>query len=107
MVEEFATDHFAEAIADRDRVARLVHARQPGDVPFPALDDAQGRLDLGVGQGRPERDGNVVDAAQARGLAYEAGDLRRGDRSAPGVEGPFHRASHGADRDAYSAAIGV
>lgn len=48
MVEEFATDHFAEAIAHRDRVARLVHARQPGDVPFPALDDAQDRLDLGV-----------------------------------------------------------
>ena len=106
-VEEFATDHFAEAIADRDRIARLVHAGQPGDVPFSALDDDQGWLDLGMGQGRPRRDGNVVEAAQARGLAHKAGDLRRGDRGASGVEGPLHRASHGADRDAYSAAIGI
>ena len=107
MVEEFATDHFDEAIAYRDWVARLVHAWQPSNVPFPALDHDQGLLDLGMGQGRPGRDGNVAEATHARGLAYEAGDLRRGDRGAAGVERPLHRTRRGADRDAYSAAIGV
>lgn len=90
----------AKLIADGDRVARLLHARQPSDIRFASLNNAKDRLNFCMRQHVLARDRQFILVAELDNEALQGVQLLRFDRGSPSVKRALYSPRYGADRDA-------